>query len=58
MRDQREAGQATDLRRLTLDERLELQRLLAKAQGADDAEMPAIATPKATISTTETVTEA
>jgi len=31
-RDQREAKQAVDLQRLTLEERLELQRLLAKAQ--------------------------
>jgi hypothetical protein len=40
-RDQREARQATDLHRLTLEERLELQRLLAKAQGADESTVEA-----------------
>jgi hypothetical protein len=40
-RNQREARQATDLQRLTLGERLELQRLLAKAQGADEP-LPAL----------------
>jgi hypothetical protein len=37
-RDHREAAQTADLQRLTLEERLELQRFLAKAQGADGAE--------------------
>ncbi len=34
-REQREAAQVMDLQRLTLDERIELERLLEKASGAD-----------------------
>lgn len=49
-REQREAGAATDLRRLTVEERLTLAELLAKAKGADEPESPltsAVAMPEA-----------
>ena len=45
-REQREAGQATDLARLTVEERIQLEALLAKVRGSDDAVEVAMIAPQ------------
>ena len=56
-----EAGQVTDLARLTVEERIQLEALLSKARGPQAVEVlvgsSVLVAPEASISVTETITQ-